>query len=67
MLDRDLRLRLFTADEIRSVDYGAKSLMPTDWDRRLKPEEFKDLVAFLSRQAAGRGRERDLPREDLRR
>ncbi len=67
MLDRQMKLRLFTSDEIRRIDYGAKSLMPTDWEQRLKPEEFKDLVAFLSRQAKARGRERELPREDLRR
>jgi hypothetical protein len=26
--------------------------MPTDYDKRLAPDEFKDLVAFLSRQGS---------------
>ncbi|HET7158623.1 MAG TPA: hypothetical protein VFI62_06485, partial [Burkholderiales bacterium] len=42
-------------------DKVAKSLMPTDYDKRLTPDEFKDLMAFLTRQgmkpppAQGRG------------
>jgi hypothetical protein len=24
--------------------------MPTDYDKRLSPDEFRDLVAFLTRQ-----------------
>jgi hypothetical protein len=24
--------------------------MPTDYDKRLTPDEFKDLIAFLTRQ-----------------
>jgi hypothetical protein len=26
------------------------SVMPTDYDKRLTPDEFRDLMAFLTRQ-----------------
>lgn len=65
MLSRDGRLRLFTAEEIRRIDYGERSLMPTDWEQRLTPEQFRNLLAFLSRQAAARIREQGMAEEDL--
>jgi hypothetical protein len=43
------------------VYYEPKSLMPTDYDKRLTPTEFQDLMAFLTRlyvappSPAGRG------------
>ncbi len=67
MIDRQQRIRLFTSDEIQGVEYGATTLMPTDWDKRLKPAEFKDLIAFLSRQAAARLKELPETQEDNRR
>ena len=69
MIDRQQRIRMFTSDEIRKIEYGATSLMPVDWEQRLTKEEFKDLIAFLSRQAAAREREekfQTLNREDSR-
>lgn len=65
MLSRDGRLRLFTAEEIRHIEYGERSLMPTDWEQRLTPEQFKNLLAFLSRQAAARIKQQSLAEEDL--
>lgn len=65
MLSRDGRLRLFTADEVRNVEYGGRSLMPTDWERRLTPADFRNLLAFLSRQAAARLKEMALQAEGL--
>ncbi|HWY47460.1 MAG TPA: c-type cytochrome [Bryobacteraceae bacterium] len=62
MLGNDQRLRSFDRAKLRRVDIEAKSLMPTDYDKRLTAEEFKDLLAFLTRQGtkpppptAGRG------------
>jgi cytochrome c oxidase cbb3-type subunit 3 len=52
IMGSDNELHLFARDELRQVVYEAKSLMPTDYDKRLTPEEFQDLLAFLSRQAA---------------
>lgn len=49
LLDREGRLHMLSADEIDSVEIGEKSPMPADVDRRLTEEEFRDLLAFLSR------------------
>ena len=49
MLGTDNRLHLFSRAELRQVNYDAHSLMPTDYDKRLTPEEFQDLMAFLTR------------------
>lgn len=49
LLGDDDRLHLLTSDEIASIERGDKSIMPTDYDQRLTAEEFRDLVAFLSR------------------
>jgi cytochrome c oxidase cbb3-type subunit 3 len=63
IMGTDNALHLFSRDELREVIDEPKSLMPTDYDKRLTPDEFQDLLAFLSRQgtsglsqpAAGRG------------
>lgn len=49
MLGTDNQLHLFTRAELREVDEDAKSLMPTDYDKRLSKDEFQDLMAFLTR------------------
>lgn len=49
MLGTDNQLHLFTRGELREVNYDAKSVMPTDWDKRLTKDEFQDLMAFLTR------------------
>ena len=51
MLGRDNQLHLFARADLRRITYDPKSLMPTDYDRRLTPAEFTDLLAFLSRLA----------------
>jgi mono/diheme cytochrome c family protein len=50
MIGNDQRLHSFDRAKLRRVDIESKSLMPTDYDKRLTPEEFKDLLAFLTRQ-----------------
>ena len=61
MIDKDQQLRLFDKGKLQNVTVEPRSLMPTDFDKRLTPEEFKDLLAFLTRQgrtvtpSAGRG------------
>jgi putative heme-binding domain-containing protein len=50
ILGADNQLHLLARDELREVVYEQKSTMPTDYDKRLTPEEFQDLLAFLSRQ-----------------
>ena len=59
----DQQLHLLDRAKLRSVSVDGKSPMPTDYDKRLAPDEFKDLLAYLTRQgtksgpaaAAGRG------------
>jgi putative heme-binding domain-containing protein len=51
VLGSDNAIHLFDRAEVKNVYYEPKSLMPTDWDKRLTSTEFQDLLAFLSRQA----------------
>jgi putative heme-binding domain-containing protein len=46
----DQQLHLFERDQLSRFDVDAKSRMPTDYDKRLAPNEFRDLMAFLTRQ-----------------
>jgi hypothetical protein len=39
-------------DRLASVTFKPGSIMPTDYDKRLSPDEFRDLVAFLTRQGS---------------
>lgn len=47
----DNRLYLFDRASLKEVFYVPQSVMPTDFDKRLTPAEFQDLMAFLTRQA----------------
>jgi cytochrome c oxidase cbb3-type subunit III len=61
ILGSDGALHLFQRNDLRDISYESKSLMPSDYDKRLTPGEFQDLMAFLTRQGskpippAGRG------------
>lgn len=50
MMGNDQRLRSFDRARLRRITVDSKSPMPTDYDKRLTPDEFKDLLAFLTRQ-----------------
>ena len=47
----DNHLYLFDRASLKEVFYVPTSLMPTDYNKRLTPAEFQDLLAFLTRQA----------------
>ena len=47
----DNQLYLLDRDKLKEVYYVPKSLMPTDFDKRLTATEFQDLMAFLTRLA----------------
>lgn len=51
ILDEKGKLHLFTQDELREVVHEKISPMPHDIDKKLTADEFRDLVAMLSRQA----------------
>ncbi len=46
----DNQLHLLDRTKLKEVYYEPKSVMPTDYDKRLTPTEFQDLMAFLTRQ-----------------
>jgi mono/diheme cytochrome c family protein len=50
MIGNDQRLYSFDRAKLRRVGIEPKSQMPTDYDKRLTSGEFKDLLAFLTRQ-----------------
>jgi cytochrome c oxidase cbb3-type subunit 3 len=45
----DNQLHLLDRSKLKEVYYQPKSLMPTDYDKRLTPQEFQDLMAYLTR------------------
>ena len=47
----DNQLYLLDRDKLKEVYYVPKSLMPTDFDKRLTATEFQDLMAYLTRLA----------------
>jgi putative heme-binding domain-containing protein len=51
VLGSDNVIHLFDRANLKQIYYVPQSLMPTDWDKRLTPPEFQDLLAYLSRQA----------------
>jgi putative heme-binding domain-containing protein len=48
----DGRLHSFDRAQLRSVTIKPGGIMPTDYDKRLSADEFKDLLAFLTRQGS---------------
>lgn len=49
VLSRDEKLHLLKRAVVKEVFYEPKSLMPSDYDKRLTPSEFQDLMAYLTR------------------
>jgi mono/diheme cytochrome c family protein len=49
LLGSDERLHTFDRAKLRSMTRAARSIMPTDYDKRLAPDEFRDLMAYLTR------------------
>jgi hypothetical protein len=50
MIGTDNQLHSFDRAKLRRMVVDPKSLMPTDYDKRLTADEFTDLMAFLTRQ-----------------
>jgi putative heme-binding domain-containing protein len=46
----DEKFYSFDRSALSSVTIKPGSIMPTDYDKRLSPDEFRDLLAFLTRQ-----------------
>ena len=52
MVDMSGVLHSFDRATLRSVAIRRGSVMPSNYDRQLSPEEFTDLMAFLTRQGS---------------
>jgi hypothetical protein len=48
----DSKLYSFDRGALRSVTIKPGGVMPTDYDKRLSPDEFQNLLAFLTRQGS---------------
>jgi len=51
LLDEKGKLHLLETSQLTKITYAAKSLMPRNFDKVLTKEQYRDLVAMLSRQA----------------
>jgi cytochrome c oxidase cbb3-type subunit 3 len=51
VLDAEGKLHLLDAARLSSIVYADKSLMPHDYDKKLSPDQYRDLVAMLAVQA----------------
>jgi cytochrome c oxidase cbb3-type subunit 3 len=49
-ISMDGKLHSFDRSQLRSLTIKPGSIMPTDYDKTLSADEFKDLMAFLTRQ-----------------
>jgi putative heme-binding domain-containing protein len=52
----DGTLHLFARDELQSIEYQPRSLMPEDYASRLSREELDDLVSYLVSIARGKSK-----------
>jgi cytochrome c oxidase cbb3-type subunit 3 len=52
MVGMDGKYHSFDRAALASVTIAPGSIMPSDYDKRLSAEEFRDLLAFLTRQGA---------------
>src|SRR4051794_3145753 len=52
VLDREGNLHLVSMLDVEQLTISGRSLMPTDYGKRLAAQELQDLFAFLARQAA---------------
>ena len=48
VMGTDNQLHMFDRAKVKVV-YETRTLMPTDYDKRLAPDEFKNLLAYLTR------------------
>jgi cytochrome c oxidase cbb3-type subunit 3 len=52
MIGLDQQFYLLDRRKLKAVVYEDQSLMPADYDKRLSPEEFANLLAYLTRLTA---------------
>ena len=52
----DGTLHLFARDELQSIEYQPRSLMPDDYASRLSRQELDDLVSYLVSIARGKSK-----------
>jgi cytochrome c oxidase cbb3-type subunit III len=52
IMGMDGRLHSFDRADLKSVTIKPGSIMPSDYDKKLTPDEFRNLMAFLTRQGS---------------
>lgn len=62
--DEEGAYHLFQKSDLQNFEYLSQPLMPTDYGRRLTPDELNDLVSFLMRSNAGRKTTPKRPKDD---
>ena len=50
VMDRSYQVHLLNRADVEQLEYGKKSLMPSDYDKTLSAGDLRDLLAFLSRR-----------------
>ena len=61
VMGNDRQLHMLDRASLRKIEIGSRSLMPTDYDKRLGQSEFRDLLAFLTRQSPAYERSTEKP------
>lgn len=49
VLDEGGKVHLLARADVRNIEYGKHSLMPSDYGTTLSSDDFRDLMAFLTR------------------
>jgi len=52
IMGMDSKLHSFDRADLKSVTIKPGSIMPSDYDKKLTPDEFHNLMAFLTRQGS---------------
>jgi putative heme-binding domain-containing protein len=54
VLGKEGMLHLLSRGEVKEIEYGKQSLMPSNYDKTLDATALRDLLAYLSRRSRGR-------------
>jgi len=57
LLAKDGSFRFFQKSDLKNLEYQEQSLMPTDYERRLREADVNDLVSFLINPTSSHGAE----------
>jgi hypothetical protein len=64
LLDKQGRLHLLQAADLKQITFLKKTWMPDDYETRLSREEIENVLAYLSRQVTRRPGRSGPPEEE---